>query len=83
MANNMCPVCGFPGLLEPAYNADGAPSYEICPCCGFEFGFDDLSEGVSHADYREKWIAEGAQWFDPEQKPADWDLQAQLANLNR
>ena len=77
----MCPVCGFPGLTEPPYNADGGGSYEICPCCGFEFGFDDQSEGVTHEDFRATWVAAGAEWFDHEQKPAGWDLEAQLRNL--
>ena len=77
----MCPVCGFPGLTEPPYNADGGGSYEICPCCGFEFGFDDQSEGVTHEDFRATWIAAGAERFDPQQKPDGWDLEAQLRNL--
>jgi len=77
----MCPVCGFLGLTEPPYNADGDGSFEICPCCGFEFGFDDGSEGVTHEEFRSRWLASGAEWFDPDQKPADWDLQAQLRNL--
>ncbi|MED4649062.1 hypothetical protein P9293_17030 [Bacillus inaquosorum] len=36
-----CPVCRFKGLTEPAYDKEGTHSYEICPCCGFQFGFDD------------------------------------------
>src|SRR5436853_428601 len=56
----ICPVCGYDGLGEPPYNADGDGSYEICPSCGFEFGFDDHSEGVSHDEFRATWLAAGA-----------------------
>ncbi|CAI6246577.1 hypothetical protein NRS6120_05960 [Bacillus subtilis] len=35
-----CPVCGFKGLAEPPYDHEGNHSHEICPCCGFQFGFD-------------------------------------------
>jgi len=46
-----CPVCGFNGLKEAPYGPNQEPSYEICPNCGFEFGFDDRNdrkEGKSH-----------------------------------
>lgn len=78
---NICPVCGFDGLEEPAYSAQGSPSYEICPCCGFEFGYDDLSEGISHEAYRENWLAKGTVWFDSKQKPTEWDAQRQIQNI--
>jgi hypothetical protein len=28
-------------LYEPPYDERGLPSDEICPCCGFHFGYDD------------------------------------------
>lgn len=62
-AENICPVCGYDKLTEAPYDEDGMPSYEICDCCGFEFGFDDLSEGETYSSYREKWICNGAVWF--------------------
>ena len=82
MKHHICPVCGFDGLREAPYNQDGQGSYEICPCCGFEYGFDDHSEGATHALYREKWIAAGASWFDAEERPEDWNLQTQLKNID-
>lgn len=39
-----CPVCGFDGLKEAPYGPNQEPSYEICPNCGFEFGFDDRND---------------------------------------
>lgn len=80
-AEHTCPVCGFGGLLESPYNDAGGGSHEICPSCGFEFGFDDHSEGVSHEEYRARWLAEGAAWFDPDQRPEGWDLEEQLRNV--
>ena len=74
----VCPVCGFNGLKEMPYDGDGAPSYEICACCGVEFGFENKDDMVK---YREDWIKKGASWFMPALKPVDWDLSKQLANI--
>lgn len=77
-----CPVCGFRGLVEPPYNAHRVPSHEICPCCGFEFGFDDVAKEESYESFRLNWITNGAQWFQPELKPNKWDLDTQLKNID-
>ncbi len=74
----ICPVCGYPYLQSPPYDSDGNPSYDICDCCGFEFGFDDANNGVSFKDYREKWIANGNKWFWPDKKPSNWSLKKQI-----
>ena len=77
---NTCPVCGYNQLNKQPYEGT-IPSYEICPCCGFEFGFDDYSEGWSHKRYRDKWILSGMVWFDPKLKPINWDAKQQLKNI--
>jgi hypothetical protein len=45
----------------------GAPSYEVCPSCGFEFGNDDNpgadAEPSSFEQYRQEWEAQGAVRF--------------------
>ncbi|MBF0504600.1 MAG: hypothetical protein HQL14_05805 [Candidatus Omnitrophica bacterium] len=74
----ICPVCGFNGLKEIPYDKHGSASYEICLCCGFEFGFEGKG---NMALFREDWIRKGAPWFSPGLKPENWDLQKQLANL--
>lgn len=79
----ICLVCGFDGLTEPPYNEQGEPSYEICPCCGFEFGFDENNKADKYKTFRAKWISNGAVWFMPKRKPKDWDLAKQLENINR
>ena len=55
-------------VLTPAYDdVLGRPSYEVCPCCGFEFGNDDnpgTAAPVSFEQYRLQWEAEGRRRFD-------------------
>jgi hypothetical protein len=53
--NFTCPVCFYPGLEFPPRD------YEICPCCGVEFGNDD--EIKSHAELRQAWVNRGGLWF--------------------
>jgi hypothetical protein len=64
-----CPVCWFANLPYPAID------YNICPCCGTEFGNDDAIFGW--AELREQWIAGGMRWFFG-RPPEFWNAQAQL-----
>lgn len=76
---NICPICFYDGLFEPPYNSHGYGSYEICPCCGFEFGYDDYPNKEEQImKWRKKWIADGYPWFSPEDKPVDWNLPEQF-----
>ena len=45
--SKICPVCGSPNLIEGSFDDFGCSTYEICPCCGFEFGFDDITKHLS------------------------------------
>jgi len=75
-----CPVCGWPELDEPPRGKDGVASFEICPCCGFEFGFDDDDQGRSFAQARAQWIAGGMQWWSGSRPaPHGWNATQQLA----
>ena len=38
MGENICPVCGYDGVDEPAFDERGVGSYDICPCCACQFG---------------------------------------------
>ena len=78
----ICPVCGFDRLTEEPYDIDGNPSYEICNCCGFEFGFDDLKI-INFEYYREKWIEKGTPWFNVKLKPKNWSLKNQILNIKQ
>lgn len=69
----LCPVCGY-GMREPPEN------YNICPCCGTEFGVHDVNASIQ--DLRTAWLQGGRNWWshsDP--KPADWNPYQQLARL--
>ena len=64
-----CPVCGFKGLSEPPYDDLGNSSFEICICCGFQFGVDDdeidesdqlIDKEILYNLHKKKWIAEGS-----------------------
>ncbi|WP_255292082.1 hypothetical protein [Bacillus cereus] len=79
--NFKCLVCGFDELLEPPYDEDEDPSYEICPCCGFQFGYDDLDQGYTFVKYREKWLDSGAKWFSSARKPNKWFLEKKFKNI--
>ena len=73
--------------IKPPYVIDlGDPSYDVCPCCGFEYGNDDNPIGTvagdSFEEYRKKWITNGAKWFDEKLKPANWNLEEQLKKAN-
>jgi hypothetical protein len=68
--NYTCPVCFYDKLQEPARD------YNICVCCGTEFGSDD--DVASHEELRSMWIAAGARWFFG-QAPVLWNPWLQLA----
>ncbi|ANF95960.1 hypothetical protein [Paenibacillus bovis] len=81
--NNNCLVCGYDQLEEPQYVKE-VPSYEICPFCGFEAGFDDdaASYPLTIPEYRAKWLKNSTSWFAPTDKPENWALKEQLKNIN-
>ena len=77
-----CPVCGFPNLDEPPWDpVTKSPSFDICPCCGFEFGYDNATP-TAMKKYRLNWVKTGARWFLPNLKPPDWSLRQQLLNID-
>jgi hypothetical protein len=72
--NHKCPVCGYNGLRRPPLN------YSICPCCGIEFGYDDIA--TSHDVLRNEWILNGAKWKSERiPAPDDWSPVTQLLNI--
>lgn len=75
-----CKVCGLRQADPPWGEKGDTPNYEICSCCGVEFGNEDYSKESTVA-YREKWIKGGAKWFEESQKPNDWDLNKQLSEI--
>lgn len=80
MNEHNCRVCGL-FIEDLPWGEDGNyPTYEICPCCGVEFGYEDYTL-ESTKEYREKWLLKGAEWFDKSEKPSDWNKEEQLKNI--
>jgi hypothetical protein len=73
-----CLIRGF----EPPYCVRfGFPSYDVCECCGYEYGNDDEPgnglRGFSFEEYLENWMKEGCIWFDPDLRPINWTIEEQ------
>lgn len=74
----LCPVCYFDKLENPPLKS----SYDICPSCGTEFGYDD--EEKSYEELRSEWIKNGMKWWNVfQQPPNDWDPLIQLERISQ
>ncbi len=63
---------------EPPWGERRAtPSFEICPYCGTEFGYEDAPP-IAARKQRERWLVGVAEWFEPKEKPANLSLREQL-----
>ena len=81
-ARFMCPVCGCGELKKPPRSETTGGSYEICPCCGFQFGYDDEDQGISDEEWRRRWIEKGMPWSARIRRPPPgWDPVEQLRRL--
>ena len=73
----MCPVCGFEEFNDLSVKDEyGCPTFEICPCCGTEFGYSDATR--SHEELRQDWLNKGAKWWDESEPPLGWNPYKQL-----
>lgn len=83
-AEDFCRICGYD---EERFWEHGVPTSAICPCCGTESGIEDMGdpgdwEGLRGIrNFRGYWVGNGAQWDTPTERPKDWDLLKQLANI--
>lgn len=75
-----CPICGLPLDFTPWGDDGKSPTYDICPCCGVEWSNEDYTT-KSRIEYRKKWLSAGAKWFEPQKKPANWNIEKQLKNI--
>ncbi len=76
----LCPVCGYP--FEGTSDVPLEDSFDICSCCGFEFGFDDGINGDTYESYRDRWIANGCKWWTKRAAPPKgWNPISQLRNI--
>lgn len=76
----LCRVCGFQQAAPPWGDDGTTPSFEICDCCGVEFGYEDATR-ESAVRFRQRWLASGAPWFRPGAKPSSWSLEHQLRTI--
>lgn len=50
-----CSVCGYAQMDDVAYDENGDASFELCSCCGFQFGVDDdveIEDGIFYREVR-------------------------------
>jgi hypothetical protein len=72
----ICPVCGYDKLEKQPYDEKGNESFEICVCCAFEFGVDDML--YIFETYRKEWLSK------QDTKQGDhWNLDEQLKNIEK
>lgn len=84
MEKYLCPVCGYPDLDEPAYDPiTSAPSYDICPCCGCEYGYSAPITEAGKEHFLRNWIRFKTPWHDSDAKPPNWDVRIQLREIGK
>ena len=75
-----CRVCGK-RQDEPTWGKDDqSPTFNICECCGVEFGYEDCNIEAIHA-FRKKWLQEGNKWWNQKAQPQNWSLEEQMKNI--
>ena len=77
---NFCRVCGLFHEDAPWGESGTYPTFNICECCGVEFGYEDVSVNSVKA-YRNKWLSLGSIWFSIKFKPSNWNIDEQLKNI--
>lgn len=79
-----CPVCGYALLKRPPRDGRSA-SDEICPSCGYQFGYTDDDLDITYVEWRRRWVAQGMPFRSEKYRglPKDWDPVRQLAALER
>jgi hypothetical protein len=75
-----CRVCGIFNEEPPWGERGNLPTFNICECCGVEFGYEDSSIGGIRS-YRKKWIESRYKWFSPKHKPSDWSPEEQMIHI--
>jgi hypothetical protein len=75
-----CPICGFPdfGALDEA----GCNTFEICPACGCESGYEYQDEVTDEhfVSIRRHWLYEkkGRWWSELDASPPGWNAEEQM-----
>lgn len=78
-AEYICRICWYEDY-EPFWLETGWPSWQICVCCWSEsWYYDTLDNAIKNN--RKKWIEWWCKWFDPKEKPENWDIEEQMKNI--
>lgn len=72
-----CPLCGYGPIGNYATVYELRSTFDICPCCGCEYGNDDIEK------HYVEWVKSGNEWFEPKDKPKNWALDQQVENQIR
>lgn len=63
-----CQVCGYESAAPPWGEGGRCPSFDLCPCCGVEWGYQDATaQGIQR--FRKVWLATGGAWADSRVAP--------------
>lgn len=77
----ICIVCGYDLIDEYPWGKEGnMASYEICDCCGTQFGYHDNAILGVYAK-RLDWIEIGFKWHFSKYMAKDWDPITQLSGI--
>jgi hypothetical protein len=77
-----CPACGFQLDFKPW--EETSASFEICPSCGIQFGYDDAGPDDRRTYYdqwRHNWQAGGSKWWSKRPCPSNFDASRQIERL--
>ena len=75
-----CRVCGHYNEDFSWGREEATPSFNICDCCGTEFGYHDFTiKGIRRR--REIWLKQASEWNNVSAKPKVWDLERQIKNI--
>ncbi|MDR2946036.1 MAG: hypothetical protein LBV79_04755 [Candidatus Adiutrix sp.] len=75
-----CRVCGYRLDFFPWGVYNDTPSFEVCPCCGVQFGVMDETPVLAGQE-RQDWLNKGMPWFQEDKKPKNWEPEEQLAHI--
>jgi hypothetical protein len=80
--NYICPVCGYDKLEDNPFDENGGASFEICSCCGTEFGYElGAFDAEKIQKLRQGWIKGGMNWFDDTKKHKNWNYKLQTKKI--
>lgn len=75
-----CRVCGLDQQEYPWGEDNDSPTFDICACCGAEFGYHDCTlEGIR--EHRKRWLSNNGKWAEEAAKPSNWSLKEQMKNI--